>query len=148
MKMTKVLKHTLSVMLCLVLIAAMALTMTACKATQPDNTPGTASVASTTEIGEGKTQFTLLVEHKDGSKKEFSVKTDETTVGAALIKANLISGEDSQYGLYIKTVDGETLDFNAGGYYWSFYIGEEYAMTGVDQTEISAGATYALKAQK
>ena len=148
MNMTKVFKNALSVILCLVLIAAMALTMTACKKTETDNTPGTSSVASVTEIGEGKTQFTFLVEHKDGSKKEFSVKTDETTVGAALMEANLISGEDSQYGLYVKTVDGETLDFDKDKLYWAFYVNGEYAVSGIDTTEIATDAKYTLKAQK
>ena len=148
MNMTKVFKNTLSVMLCLVLIAAMALTMTACKGTKTDNTLSTSSVTSVTEIGEGKTQFTFLVEHKDGSKKEFSVKTDETTVGAALLKEELIAGEDSQYGLYVKTVDGETLDFDKDGLYWAFYVDGEYAVSGIDTTEITADANYTLKAQK
>ena len=60
MNMTKVFKNTLSVMLCLVLIAAMALTMTACKGTKTDNTPSASSVTSVTEIGEGKTQFAFF----------------------------------------------------------------------------------------
>ncbi len=148
MNMTKVFKNTLSVMLCLVLIAAMALTMTACKNTQTDNTPGTSSIASVIEIGQGKTQFTFFVEHKDGSKKQFLVKTDKTTVGAALIEAGLISGEDSQYGLYVKTVDGETLDFDTDKLYWAFYVNGEYAVSGIDTTEITADAQYTLKAQK
>ena len=148
MNMTKVFKNTLSVILCLVLIAAMALTMTACKNSQTDNTPSTSSVTSVTEIGEGKTQFTFLVEHKDSNKKEFSVKTDETTVGAALVKVGLISGEDSQYGLYVKTVDGETLDFDKDGLYWAFYVNGEYAVSGIDTTDITADTEYTLKAQK
>lgn len=111
------------------------------------NAAGTdqADTADVTEIGEGKTQFTFIVTNGDGVSKTYSVKTDETTVGAALLKLELISGEKGAYGLYVKTVDGITADYDADGTYWSFYIDGEYALTGVDSTEIAAGSEYALK---
>ena len=31
--------------------------------------------------------------------------------------------------------------------YWSFYVGGEYALTGVDQTPVELGAQYMLKAE-
>ncbi|MBQ7288706.1 MAG: DUF4430 domain-containing protein [Clostridia bacterium] len=148
MKKTNVFERILSAMVCLVLIAALALSMTACQKTDAERTGSTASATEVTELGEGKTAFSLTVVHKDGSQKQFSVKTDETTVGAALLKEELIAGDEGQYGLYVKTVDGETLDYNTDGYYWSFYIGDTYAQTGVDQTELSDGETYTLKAEK
>lgn len=104
-----------------------------------------ADTAGVTEIGEGKTQFTFIVTNGDGVSKTYSVKTDETTVGAALLKLDLISGEKGAYGLYVKTVDGITADYDTDGTYWSFYIDGEYALTGVDSTEITAGSEYALK---
>lgn len=74
----------------------------------------------------------------------FTVKTDETTVGAALLEHGLIAGEDSEYGLYVKTVNGITADYDVDKSYWAFYINDEYAMTGVDSTEITEGATYSF----
>ena len=59
----------------------------------------------------------------------------------------LIEGEESQYGLYVKTVCGETLDYDLDGYYWAFYVNSEYAMTGVDATAIEEGATYSFAAE-
>lgn len=154
MKKTNRMFKTLSAMLCLVLIAAMALTMAACQTAAKDGTGSTASVASAvsepqvTELGTGKTQFSLTVVHKNGAEKAYSIKTDETTVGAALVKEGLIAGDEGQYGLYVKTVDGETVDFDTDQMYWAFYIGDTMAQTGVDQTDIAAGTTYMLKAQK
>ncbi|MBQ2923597.1 MAG: DUF4430 domain-containing protein, partial [Tyzzerella sp.] len=52
------------------------------------------------------------------------------------------------YGLYVKTVNGTTLDYDKDGMYWSFYINGDYAMTGVDVTEIKAGEKYSFKAEK
>ena len=69
-------------------------------------------------------------------------------LGEPLTELGLIAGEESQYGLYVTTVDGETLDYNTDGMYWAFYVDGDYASTGVDTTPITEGATYALTATK
>ena len=70
------------------------------------------------------------------------------TVGKALLDQGVIAGEDSSYGLYVKTVNGETADYDADGTYWGLYINGEYAMTGVDATTLEAGTTYAFRVEK
>ena len=42
------------------------------------------------------------------------------------------------------TVNGITADWDADQTYWAFYINGEYAMTGIDATEIVDGTTYSL----
>ena len=111
------------------------------------NTDAVVSDDSTVEVGEGATKFDFVVVSLDGTEKKFLVSTDKTTVGEALIDANLIAGEESAYGLYVKTVDGTTLDYDKDGKYWAFYIDGEYAMTGVDATDIEAGRVYTFKAE-
>ena len=69
-------------------------------------------------------------------------------VGAALLKLGVIAGEASEYGLYVKPVNGATADYDADGTYWGLYINGEYAMTGVDATTLEAGATYAFRVEK
>ena len=69
-------------------------------------------------------------------------------MGDALLELKLIDGEESQYGLYVKTVNGVTADFDKDKEYWAFYVNGEYAMSGVDTTEIEAGATYSFKVEK
>ena len=59
----------------------------------------------------------------------------------------MIAGEDGDYGLYVKTVNGETVDYDKDGKYWAFYINGEYGMTGVDATDIVEGDSYAFKAE-
>ncbi len=92
--------------------------------------------------------FTLEVVHLDGTQKTFEVKTYKTMLGDALTEKGYISGYQSQYGLTVETVDGETLDWNTSGAYWALYINGEYAPTGVDLTKITNGAVYAFKAEK
>ena len=98
-------------------------------------------------IGKGATSFKLEIVPKDASAVNITVKTDESTVGAALLANEIIAGDDSEYGLYVKCVNGVTADFDVDGTYWAFYINGEYAMTGVDSTDIEDGAAYALKVE-
>ena len=117
---------------------------------KPDPTPSSsapASSAAAKDIGQGDTAFTLEAVDSEGARSLFNVKTNEKTVGAALLALDLIAGEDSQYGLYVKTVNGITADYDTDGSYWAFYIDGEYAQTGVDSTDIKAGATYTLKVE-
>lgn len=148
MKKTNRIRNLLSALLCLMMIAAIILTFTACNNTPDAVSSAPVSSTEATVVGEGKTEFTFTVVKADGSEKNYTVKTDSDNVGEALIDANLIAGEDSDYGLYVKTVDGTTLDFNTDGMYWAFYIDGEYASTGVDTTTITDGAVYSFKAEK
>ncbi|MBQ8140173.1 MAG: hypothetical protein IJ038_00570 [Clostridia bacterium] len=98
--------------------------------------------------GEGDKEFLFKVVTADGTTKEYTVRTDKETVGEALLDEGLIAGEDGAYGLYVKTVDGETHEYETDGTYWAFYIGDDYAMTGVDATDIEEGKIYSFKAEK
>ena len=98
-------------------------------------------------IGEGETEFPLTITDEEGDQIAITVKTDKTTVGEALVELGLIAGEESDYGLYIKTVNGVLLDYDTDGKYWAFYVDGAYANTGVDQTEIEDSVSYELKAE-
>ena len=80
----------------------------------------------------------------DGTVTKFQVNTDATTVGEALLAVELIAGDESEYGLYVTSVNGITADWDTEKAYWAFYIGEEYAQTGVDATEIVADTEYSF----
>jgi hypothetical protein len=147
MKKTKF-KRILSVILSFVLIAVIALTMYGC-GKQTNEQPSESTTKETvTEQTPAKVSFTFKVTHKDGSVATFDISTDKKYVGEALIEGNYIAGEDGDYGLYVKTVDGETLDYNTDKMYWAFYEDGNYALKGVDQTEIVDGKTYEFKAEK
>lgn len=130
-------KLTLSV-LSLVLIVAMALTLSAC---------GNDSNTNTGDVKVEKS-FVFKVVQLDGSEKSFDIKTTATTVGEALVAEKLISGEQGDYGLMVDTVNGIKYDYNADGAYWAFYVNGEYAMSGVDTTEIDETAVYSFVATK
>ncbi|MBQ9108757.1 MAG: DUF4430 domain-containing protein [Oscillospiraceae bacterium] len=145
MKMTRIQKP-LSLVLCLVLVAAMALCATGCG--KSHDTPRPLLYAEDCALGQGATQFELTVADAEGSEVVFDISTDQTTVGAALQELELIEGKEGDYGLYVKSVNGIIADYDLNGTYWAFYINGEYAMSGVDVTEIEEGAAYALRVEK
>ncbi len=103
----------------------------------------TATYRENTELGTGATTFTLIVAAEHHSVT-FTIHTDQTVLGDALSALSLISGEQGAYGLYVKTVNGMTLDPDNSNVYWALFVGEDYAMTGIDAAPITAGATYKL----
>ena len=104
-------------------------------------------VLSLVACGANKTTFTVITTDLDGVESTFEIKTDAKTVGEALVEEGLIEGHDTEYGLYVDVVNGIALDWEKDGKYWAFYINGEYAMTGVDATEVEEGATYTFKAE-
>ncbi len=98
--------------------------------------------------GKGEKEFTFVTQDEEGNDVTVLVRTDAETVGAALVELCIIAGDESEWGLYVKTVNGITADYNTDGSYWAFYIDGEYALTGVDATEITEGAVYTFKVEK
>ena len=147
MKMNSIQKW-LSFIVCMVLIAAMALCMGGCNGKGTDRQTEPTVFTDGQSLGQGANKFTVTVVDLDGSTATAQVSTDQKTVGEALLELGLIKGEKGAYGLYIKAVNGIPYDYAADGAYWSFYIDGEYAMTGVDKTDITEGVTYTLKAEK
>ena len=134
--------------LLLVLASAALLSFSACGKTGapgPANSPAPASPGEMTQLGDGDKEFSFEITFSDGSVSAYSIKTDEEIVGEALQALGLIAGDEGPYGLYVKTVGGETVEYENGGHFWAFYIDGEYAATGVDVTEIEPGAAYAFK---
>ncbi len=98
-------------------------------------------------FGEGK--MTIYVDVVvDGKSVTFTLRTDAETLGAALIAEKLVEGEESQYGLYIKKVNGMTADYDVDKSYWSISKDGKDLMTGADGEKISDGAHYALTRAK
>jgi hypothetical protein len=156
----------LSLILLLVLIAALALTVVGCDdktqdaaettaatttaATTADDASASTTAAATDDPsvrGEGDTEFIFKVKTKSGDEKTFTVRTDKTIVGDALQEVGLIEGDEDKYGLYVKVVDGERVEYETDGKYWAFYVDGAYALLGVDSTEIEAGKVYSFVAE-
>ena len=102
----------------------------------------TATYTKDTELGEGNKTFTFKVD-AEGYAITFTIHTNKKTVGAALLALKLIDGDDGQYGLYVKTVNGMLADWDVDQTYWAFYENGAYA-NGVDATDVTEGYTYSF----
>ena len=123
-------KRTLSLLLALVMIVA----LVGCGAKK--DVPSTA------------VSFKVVVTDLEGNETAFEYTSIAASVGEALVAEGLIEGHESDYGMYIDTVNGITADWDADQTYWAFYINGEYATTGIDGTEIVADTTYGLTLTK
>ncbi len=147
-------KKFFSLLLCMMLTVAMAFSTTGCSGNNKESDVQTETQVEAdaqtdaTVLGEGQTVFTFNVTDADGNETNFEIHTDKETVGDALLELDLIAGEDSEYGLYVKTVNGITADYDKDQTYWAFYVNGEYAQTGVDSTNVTAGDTYSFKVEK
>ena len=124
-------KSMISLLLALVMVFA----LTACGA--KEEAPAADAVS-----------FKVVVTDLDGNETAFEYSSNAASVGEALVAEGLIEGHETEYGLYIDTVNSITADWDADQTYWAFYINGEYATTGIDGTEIVADTTYGLTLTK
>ncbi len=87
--------------------------------------------------------ITFTVVHSDKSEKSFTITTDQKYLRGALEQEGLISGDDSSYGLFVMTVDSETVS-SENESWWCLYEGDEQALSGVDSVEIKDGGIYSF----
>jgi len=120
-----------------------ALILAICTACGGKNASGATKVLPA--VGEGKIVVTLLVTMPDGKRTSREVRTDKATLGEALRDCGIIACDDAGF---VTTVDGVTANYSADQSYWAFYIGEEYAVHGVNDEIIADGNTYTLKYAK
>lgn len=85
--------------------------------------------------------ITFKVIHGDKSTKEFTIETESANLRGALEQENLISGDESSYGLFVTEVDGETAD-DSKEQWWCLTKGGETWNNGVDNTEIADGDVF------
>lgn len=93
---------------------------------------------------EGDKTITVFVDHLEGEDKTIEISTDEEYLRGALEQEEgLIAGDESEFGLFVKTVDGETAD-DAQQQWWCFTKGGESVDTGVDSTVIADGDKFEI----
>ncbi len=90
---------------------------------------------------EGVKEITVNVTHTDESIYTNTFETTAQFLAEALEPYDLLEGEESEYGLFVKTVDGEYADDTAGAY-WMYDVNGEMAEYGVDSQPIENGDVY------
>jgi len=89
----------------------------------------------------GEKTITVHVDHLAGDDATFSYTTDAEFLRGALEQENLAAGAESEYGLYVLTVNGVTADESLQQW-WCFTKGGETLYTGIDTTPIADGDAF------
>ena len=153
-------KNLLKVLLCLALCLVMALSISACdkKGYETPEKPdrSTADQAKVTDplwdtathledvtLGEG--DKTIYVKVEAGTQSiTVTINTDAENLEDALTSVDLVDGEESEFGLYIKVVNGIVADYDIDQTYWGMFKDGEYLMEGANLTQITDGDRYEL----
>ena len=85
---------------------------------------------------------------KSVTKKEYQIKTDAEYLQQAMDDAKeeglTYSGEDSEYGLMVDTVNGEEAVFEKDGAYWGFSVNGEYCNYGISEQPVADGDAFEI----
>ena len=79
----------------------------------------------------------------DTETTDFTIVTDAEYLRQALEQENLVKGSESEYGLFVTTVNGVTAD-DSQQQWWRFTRNGEMVETGIDTTPIADGETYEI----
>lgn len=95
---------------------------------------------------EGSKSITIEVVNQSSESENYQLKTDAEYLRQAMEETEglTFSGTESEYGMMVETVNGETADYNADGAYWAFYVNGEYCMYGIDSQPVEDGDAFSI----
>lgn len=85
--------------------------------------------------------LTVTVVYGDKTSDTFELDTDEEFLRGALEEQGLIQGDESEYGLFVKTVNGVTAN-DANQEWWAISKNGTLLETGVDTTPVADGDSF------
>lgn len=95
---------------------------------------------------QGTKAYTVSVVDKDGKSTDYTGKTDAEFLRGLMDELKdqgfTYEGTDSDYGLYITTINGLKADYDTDGAYWSIYVNGEYGQFGADQQPVNDGDAF------
>lgn len=99
------------------------------------------------QVQTGTKAYTVTVVSADESTQTYEGFTDAEYL-RGLIDELQAAGEftyegiDTDYGIYITAINGETADYDADGAYWAIYVNGVYGMYGTDIQPVADGDTF------
>ena len=95
---------------------------------------------------EGSKEITIEVINKTQESTVYELKTDAEFLRQAMEEAEglTFSGEESEYGMMVDTVNGETADYSVDSSYWSFNVNGEYCNYGIDTQPVMDGDAFSI----
>lgn len=101
------------------------------------------------KAAQGSKEYIFKVVDDNGETTEYTGHTDAEYLRGALEELEkaddlTIEGEESDYGLFIDTINGVTADYSKDKAYWALYVNGEYGNYGVDSQPLTDGDIYSL----
>lgn len=95
---------------------------------------------------EGSKDITIEVVNKAGESVMYEVNTDAEYLRQAMEEADGLefSGIESEYGMMVEIVNGESAVYATDGAYWSFYVNEGYCNYGIDEQPVIDGDAFSI----
>lgn len=145
----------------IIVIAALALTASACSLPELPSFPSSAGkesvqaepaaqgtgTVSDSGLPAAEKSFTVKVVDADGNTSSFSYVSSAATLGEALLNEGLISGKNSAAGFVVTEVNGISADYYTDGIYWELMVNGEYAPLPCDRLPLDNGAEYTFIAE-
>ncbi|MCD8325452.1 MAG: DUF4430 domain-containing protein [Lachnospiraceae bacterium] len=96
---------------------------------------------------QGSKSLTIEVIDNEGVTTTYSVQTDAEYLRQVMDETEGLTyeGTESEYGMYVETVNGVTADYNTDGAYWAFYVDGEYCNFGIDSQPVNDGEVYTIE---
>lgn len=102
-----------------------------------------ATYTEDTEIGSGA-HTALITVTIDGKSVVITVRSDKDNLAEMLVETGLAEGDESEYGLYIKRVNGVLADYSVDQSYWSLLQNGVPTAVGASSITITDGDAYEL----
>lgn len=95
---------------------------------------------------EGSKAITIEVINRADESKEYEVRTDAEFLRQAMEEAEELqfSGQESEYGMMVEVVNGESAVYDKDGAYWSFMVNGEYCNNGIESQPIEDGDEFQI----
>lgn len=95
---------------------------------------------------EGSKEISIEVVNSKGESKLYELKTDVLYFREAMDEAKGLeySGTESEYGLMVEVVNGETAIYSENGAYWGFFVNGEYCNYGIETQPVEDGDEFQI----
>ena len=98
---------------------------------------------------EGTKAYTLTVVDDQGAEKSYSGKTDAEFLSGLMDELKeggdfTYEASESDYGLFIESVNGLEANYDLYGSHWAIYVNGEYGMYGADSQPVADSDSFSL----
>ncbi|MBQ8559720.1 MAG: DUF4430 domain-containing protein [Tyzzerella sp.] len=95
---------------------------------------------------EGSKEITIEVVNQAEESEVYELKTDAEFLRQAMEEAEGLEffGEESEYGMMVEVVNGESAVFDKDGAYWSFMVNGELCNNGIDTQPVEDGDEFQI----